>query len=63
MIPTLTAGPPPKDDEPEWSDIPAAAELRRKTVVTTYTVIGPQLWEVNYPSTFGPHGDEVRTLP
>lgn len=54
---------PPPTAEPEWEDIPEAARFRRDTVITSYTVIGPSLWPVNYPSTFGPHGDEVRTLP
>ena len=55
--------PPPEDEEPSWEDIPAADRLRRHTAITTYTVIHPTLWEVNDPSTFGPHGDEVRTVP
>lgn len=55
--------PPPCAEEPEWADIRDAEPLRRRTTITTYTVIGPGLWDVNFPSTFGPHGDEVRTLP
>lgn len=55
--------PPPADEEPSWDEIPAADRLRRHTAITTYTVMHPDLWEVNYPSTFGPHGDEVRTVP
>lgn len=57
--------PDPNEDEiePDWEDMPVTQRFRRESVITTYTVIGPRLWEVNYPSTFGPHGDEVRTLP
>ncbi len=43
--------------------MPAAQQFRRETVITTYTVIGLDLWDVNYPSTFGPRLDLVRTLP
>jgi hypothetical protein len=39
------------------------AEFRAATVVTTYTVIGPHFNPENYPTQFGPHGDEVRVLP
>jgi hypothetical protein len=55
--------PPPSSEEPDWADIPDAALLRKHTAITSYTVIGPGLWYINFPSTFGPHGDEVRTLP
>ena len=61
--PEALGQPPDEREEPEWEEIPAAATLRRRTVITAYTVIGPGLWEVNFPSQFGPHGDEVRTLP
>jgi hypothetical protein len=37
--------------------------VRRESVVTTYTVVGPHISLNDYPATFGPHGDEVRTLP
>jgi hypothetical protein len=50
-------------DERSWEDLPLTQRFRRETAITTYTVIGPELWERNYPSSFGPHGDEVRTLP
>jgi hypothetical protein len=49
--------------EPQWDALPRTQEFRRRTVITTYTVIGRELEERNYPSTFGPQGDEVRTLP
>lgn len=55
--------PPDPDREPEWESLTAAHEFRRRTVITTYTAIHPKLWAVNYPTTFGPHGDEVRMLP
>jgi hypothetical protein len=60
---THEAPPPPPETEPEWDDLTAAHEFRRRTVITTYTAIGPGLWDVNFPVTFGPHGDEVRMLP
>lgn len=37
--------------------------VRRDTVITTYSVVGPHLGLKNLPTNFGPHGDEVRTLP
>lgn len=55
--------PAPDRNQIEWADMPETQRFRDDTVVTTYTVIGPELWETNYPSRFGPHGDEVRTLP
>lgn len=45
----------------EYSE--ALRRFRRETVVTTYTVLGPHLSPENYPTQFGPHGDEVRVLP
>lgn len=57
---------PTDDDDPRsWKDFPVTAQFRRDTAITTYTVIGPAMTFAveNYPSTFGPHGDEVRTLP
>lgn len=50
-------------DQPEWKDMPRAQAFRRRSAITTYTVISVDLWLKNYPSTFGPHGDEVRMLP
>jgi hypothetical protein len=55
--------PPPRDFEPEWEELTAAQGLRERTAITSYTVIGPELCTVNFPSMFGPHGDEVRRLP
>lgn len=54
-----------EDDPRTWEELPATAQFRRDTAITTYTVIGPtMIFAVeNYPSTFGPHGDDVRTLP
>ncbi len=40
----------------------ALRRFRGDTAVTTYTVIGNLLLD-DYPVSFGPHGDEVRTLP
>jgi hypothetical protein len=50
-------------DEQDFEAIPGLAAFRRETVVTTYTVIGPYISEDDYPSSFGPHGDEVRAIP
>jgi hypothetical protein len=53
-----------------WVEEPSDSEgadllrrVRHETPITTYTVLGPMVSAENYPSTFGPHGDEVRTLP
>jgi hypothetical protein len=56
----------PDRDDPSpaaYKDLKVLPRLREETAVTTYTVINLRLWEENYPSGFGPHGDEVRTLP
>ncbi|MDQ6731183.1 MAG: hypothetical protein M3022_13025 [Actinomycetota bacterium] len=50
-------------NEPAWNAPPTAQQVRRETVITTYTVIGIDLWDVNYLATFGPHLNLVRTLP
>jgi hypothetical protein len=58
--------PDPAQAEPQlppWDGLLAAQQFRRDTVITTYTVIGMDLWAENYPSTFGPHVNVVRTLP
>lgn len=54
----------PRDtDNRDWADLKVTREFRRETVVTTYTVVSSELSLAGYPSTYGPHGDEVRTLP
>jgi hypothetical protein len=51
-------------DEPDWSEMPAMQRFRRETVITTYTAVAGSLWEKNYPlPRFGPHENDVRTLP
>jgi hypothetical protein len=50
------------DNFPEWRDLQQLQRFRRTTVVTTYSVLGA-LSVADFPTTFGPHGDEVRTLP
>jgi hypothetical protein len=52
-----------RDDQPNWDQMPKAQAFRRQAIITTYTVISVNLQLDNHPSTFGPHGDEVRTLP
>ena len=54
---------PPDDDGPGWEQIPAADAFRRRTAITTFTAIHPRLWTDNYPTTFGPHIDDMRLLP
>jgi hypothetical protein len=55
---------PPEDRSgPTWPELEATQAFRRKTAVTTFTVIGPHIDVRNYPGNFGPHGDEVRTVP
>jgi hypothetical protein len=57
---------PDKDtaQEPDWSEMPETQRFRQDTVITTYTAVSGALWEENYPlPRFGPHENDVRTLP
>jgi hypothetical protein len=56
---------PDRDDQPEWEAMPETQRFRHQTVITTYTVVnGLLLSEQNYPlDRFGPHENDVRTLP
>jgi hypothetical protein len=54
---------PGRSDQPDWDQMPKAQLFRRQAAVTTFTVLSLGLSVENYPATFGPHGDEVRTLP
>ena len=54
---------PDRSDQPDWDQMPKGQSFRRQAAVTTYTVLSLGLSVENYPATFGPHGDEVRTLP
>jgi hypothetical protein len=56
---------PPQDGSGglAWEAMPTVHAFRRESAITTFTVIAPQLWERNYPSTFGPHLNDVRTIP
>jgi hypothetical protein len=49
--------------EPDWEQLRAVRRFRREAVITTVTVMHPNLWTENFPTTFGPHGDEVRLIP
>lgn len=51
-----SAGEGPVDDN-------ALARFRRESVMNTYTVIGPRFQLDDYPLSFGPEIDLVRTLP
>ena len=53
----------PTHAAPLWEELTAAHEFRRKTAISTITVVHPDLWIVNFPTTFGPHADRVRLLP
>lgn len=54
----------PRDsDSRNWEDLRITRKFRRETVVATYTVISSELSMAGYQFTYGPHGDEVRTLP
>lgn len=54
----------PSGDGRDWDELTATREFRRRTVINTYSIIGPTVFFAvqNWPSTFGPNGDEVRTL-
>lgn len=51
------------DGQPDWNGLPGIHAFRRQTPITTYSVLRMDLQVVNFPTRFGPHGDEVRTLP
>lgn len=54
----------PRDgDDRRWNGLVAARAFRRATVVTTCTVVSMGLALENYPTTFAPHENVVRTLP
>ena len=59
--PTEGFGPEGADGEPTLA--PWIVELRSRVEVTTWTVIQFPLTAETWPASFGPHGDEVRTLP
>jgi hypothetical protein len=44
------------------AEVSGLVQFRRATAINTYTVIGPSLNANDYPSTYGPHGDEVRQI-
>jgi hypothetical protein len=60
------------EEESNWEKVPGWREFRRKARPSTYTIIGPTLSiddypprtpEREYPASFGPDHDHVRTLP
>lgn len=55
--------PPDEEAGRSWEALGAAHEFRGGTVITTYTVVGMDLWVENYPATFGPYVNYVRTIP
>jgi hypothetical protein len=52
-----------RPDDPEWKDLPLLQKFRRESPVTGFTVISARLLLVNYPTSYGPHGEGIRTLP
>jgi hypothetical protein len=54
---------PLPDDHRSWNEMTAVRAFRRATLVTTYTAVGMDLWVDNFPTTFAPHINFVRTLP
>jgi hypothetical protein len=58
----LAAGEVPPDPAgPAFAGLEALQRFRRATSITTVSVL--QMSAEDYPTTFGPHGDEVRMLP
>jgi hypothetical protein len=52
------------DEDPQrFEGLDILDRFRAATAVTTYTGLGSHLQPESYPTTFGPQGDEVRTLP
>jgi hypothetical protein len=52
-----------RPDDPDWEDLPLLRKFRRETPITGFTVISVKLLLANYPTTYGPHGEGIRTLP
>jgi hypothetical protein len=52
-----------RPDDPEWEDLPLLQKFRRETRITGFTVVSVRLLLANYPTTYGPHGEGIRTLP
>lgn len=52
-----------EEDSPQLAGLAGLRAFRHETPVTTYTVLGSSVGLDQYPGGFGPHGDEVRTLP
>lgn len=51
--------------DPSWQQLLTTQRFRRDTAITTITTITVMAMELsteNYPTSYGPHGDEVRTL-
>ena len=53
----------PGSDARDFEDLERVHTFRNQTAVTTYTVIGSGLLAADYPTTYGPHGDEIRKVP
>jgi hypothetical protein len=49
-------------DDPDWEDLPLLQKFRRESRIGGFTVTSVKLPIGNYPSTYGPHGEGIRTL-
>jgi hypothetical protein len=54
---------PRPHDHRSWNEMKASRAFRRATVVATHTVVGMDLAVENFPTSFAPHSNIVRTLP
>jgi hypothetical protein len=46
-----------------YRDMPALRRFRAATSISTMTVIGPFFAGEDFPTSYGPHGDEIRLIP
>lgn len=46
-----------------YEEMPALSRFRAETSISTITVIGPFLTADDFPTSYGPHGDEIRLIP
>jgi hypothetical protein len=49
--------------DPTFEKVPGVAAFRSRATINTYTVIGGWLSIDDYPTTYGPDADRVRTIP
>jgi hypothetical protein len=51
-----------RPDDPDWEDLQLLQKFRRETRITGFTVVSVKLPLASYPTTYGPHGEGIRTL-